>query len=254
MALTQTGCEPVPTRYICRSQLYRRHLDSNARFEEFAGAAVVANYADPRDESLQAARLALADLSTLPRTGFKGAGAPAWLENRQAKVPQLSNEACRQDDGSLVARLSNEELLILGDLTSAATLATILQDEWSVDTTNRVYPLPRGDSHCWLALTGEQASETLAKICGVDLRTHKFAELEIAQTTVAQVSAVIVRADLGTTPCFFILCDVSATEYLWDAILDAMSEFDGTPVGIMALRSMDPNQQSPQAGFDKEEK
>jgi sarcosine oxidase subunit gamma len=68
------------------------------------------------------------------------------------------------------------------------------------------------------------------------MRTHKFAGHEIAQTSLARVNAIILRNDLATTPCFFILSDVTSTEYLWDALLDAMVEFEGSPVGIEALR------------------
>lgn len=76
-------------------------------------------------------------------------------------------------------------------------------------------------------------------MCGVDLRTHKFGKGEIAQTSLAQTNAIILRNDFATTPGFFILSDVSLTEYLWDSLLDAMLEFDGSPVGIGALRTLE---------------
>ena len=239
MSTTRTARTTVPTQYSCRSQLYRWHLNARARFEEFAGTAIVAEYAEAGDESHQATHLALADLSTLPRTGFKGAGAPDWLKEQGAQVPNSPNQAARQKDGSLIARLSIDELLILSDLISGSTLPAILQDRWSLESTKRVYSLPRGDSHCWFALTGDHATTTLAKVCGVDMRTHKFAERKIAQTSLARVNAIILRNDLATTPCFFILSDVSSTEYLWDALLDAMVEFQGSPVGIAALRTLE---------------
>ena len=238
MSTTLTARATAPTQYSCRSQLYRRHLNARARFEEVAGSAVVAEYAEAGDEVHQATHLALADLSTLPRTGFKGAGAAGWLEQQGAQVPSSPNQATRQKDGSLIARLSIEELLILSDLIADSTLPAVLQDRWSLESTKRVYSLPRGDRHCWFALIGDHASTTLAKVCGVDMRTHKFAECQIAQTSLARVNAIILRNDLATTPCFFILSDVSSTEYLWDALLDAMVEFHGSPVGIAALRTL----------------
>lgn len=238
MSTTLSARATAPTQYSCRSQLYRRHLNARARFEEVAGSAVVAEYAEAGDEVHQATHLALADLSTLPRTGFKGAGAPGWLEEQGAQVPDSPNQATRQKDGSLIARLSVEELLILSDLFADSTLPAVLQDRWSLESTKRVYSLPRGDSHCWFALIGDHATTTLAKVCGVDMRTHKFAECQIAQTSLARVNAIILRNDLATTPCFFILSDVSSTEYLWDALLDAMAEFHGRPVGIAALRTL----------------
>ena len=50
------------------------------------------------------------------------------------------------------------------------------------------YPVPRADSHCWFALSGLHAAEMFAKICGVDLRAHRFAEGAIAQTSVARMT------------------------------------------------------------------
>lgn len=238
MSTTPTAKTIAPTHYLCRSQLYRHHLSARARFEEVASSAVVAEYADTDAEVNQATHLALADLSTLPRVGFKGAGAPAWLEQQGAQLPNSPNQAARQKGGSLIARLSINELLILSDLIADSTLTAVLQDRWSLESTTRVYSLPRSDSHCWFALTGNHATTTLAKVCGVDMRTHKFAECEIAQTSLARVDAIILRNDLTTTPCFFILSDVSSTEYLWDALLDAMVEFHGSPVGIAALRTL----------------
>jgi sarcosine oxidase subunit gamma len=36
-------------------------------------------------------------------------------------------------------------------------------------------------------------------------------------------------------PCLHILCDRASVHYFWGALLDAMQEFGGQPVGIDAL-------------------
>ena len=77
-----------------------------------------------------------------------------------------------------------------------------------------------------------------SKICAVDLRSHKFANGEIAQTSVAKANSSVIRNDLGSTHCFYILTDVSSAEFLWDCLLDAMAEYDGRPVGVAALRAL----------------
>ncbi len=238
MSTTTIARTIAPTCYPCRSQLYRRHISSGARFEQMDDSAIVAAYADAGDEVHQATHLALADLSTLPRTGFKGTGAPGWLEEHGAQLPSSPNQAAQQADGSLIARLSIDELLILSDLNAESTLPAILQDRWSLESAKRVYSLPRRDSHCWFALIGDHAPTMLAKVCGVDLRTHKFAECAVAQTSLARVNAIILRNDLATTTCLLILSDVSSAEYLWDALLDAMVEFKGSVVGMAALRAL----------------
>jgi sarcosine oxidase subunit gamma len=98
--------------------------------------------------------------------------------------------------------------------------------------------MPRSESHAWFMVTGAQAPVMFAKICGVDLRPHRFAVGAIAQTSVAKMSAIVIRADLGGTPAFHLLADSASAEYLWTCVFDAMAEFDGAPVGWSALRQV----------------
>jgi sarcosine oxidase subunit gamma len=231
-----------------RSPLYRRHVDLQAKFEQVGDAVLVSHYVKPGIEVLLAANLGLVDLSTMPRTGFKGAGAPAWAASQRVKLPKLPNTAVTQKDGSVVAKLSHQELLIVSNIMGSAT---------SIDRLNRehlnrehlskqtlapqTYSLPRADSHSWLAVTGNAAAEMFSKICGVDLRVHKFAHNQVAQTSVAKINGVILRHDLATTPCFYILSDITSTEFLWDSLLDAMEEYRGAAVGVAAMRSLAAN-------------
>ena len=60
--------------------------------------------------------LKLADLSLIPRWGLKGRDAFAWLAGQGAGVPTRDNVAERQRDGSLIARLSPGEALVLAAL------------------------------------------------------------------------------------------------------------------------------------------
>ena len=72
----------------------------------------------------------------------------------------------------------------------------------------------------------------------MDLREEKFARGDVAQTSLARVDAVMIRHQLGNTPCFHILSDSSSAEFLWTSLLDAALEFDGGPVGMAALRGL----------------
>jgi|TARA_B110000208_G_scaffold181035_1_gene231331 sarcosine oxidase subunit gamma len=238
----------APAQGNRRSPLYRRHVDLQAKFEQVGDAVLVSHYVKPGIEVLLAANLGLVDLSTMPRTGFKGAGAPAWAASQRVKLPKLPNTAVTQKDGSVVAKLSHQELLIVSNIMGSAT---------SIDRLNRehlnrehlskqtlapqTYSLPRADSHSWLAVTGNAAAEMFSKICGVDLRVHKFAHNQVAQTSVAKINGVILRHDLATTPCFYILSDITSTEFLWDSLLDAMEEYRGAAVGVAAMRSLAAN-------------
>lgn len=221
----------------CRSQLHRWHTDCGANFIDIADSAVVAHYIDAMDEAFQATKLALIDLSTLPRDGLKGRESGDWLIERGFAIPGEPNSATRQAEGSLMLRLSREEFLLLSDPISTKPAVLNMGADTAFAAGRRVYSLIRRHSHCWFALTGEHAAATFAKLCGVDLRPAAFSNRQVAQTSVARVSAIICRADISAGRCFYILSDVSAAEYLWEALLDAMQEFGGRPAGIVALRA-----------------
>ena len=159
------------TTLLRRSQLSRRHIALGAEFEQIGDTLLVSNYGSS-EEIAQAKSLALIDLSTLPRTGFKGAGATTWATSQGVKIPERPNLALLQKDQSLVVRLSYHELLILSNIDPLSTQIERLD---SMAVGPQTYTLPRADSHCWLAVTGSQAAEMFSKVCGVDLRPHKFA-------------------------------------------------------------------------------
>jgi sarcosine oxidase subunit gamma len=77
-----------------------------------------------------------------------------------------------------------------------------------------------------------------AKICAVDLRPEKFANLAIAQTSVAKMTAIIARADIGKVTTFHVLADSAAALYFSTCLLDAAEEFHGRLAGIKALQDL----------------
>jgi len=230
----------IVTTALRRSQLYRRHIEMGAVFESLgdgtAGDSALVSYYganNHQQELTQAQHLGLADLSTLPRMGFKGLGTPDWAAGQGIELPAQPNQATLQSDGTLVARLSQSELLLASNLNGLSeSIASTTQST----PPERVYSLPRSDSHSWLVLCGSRAAETLAKVCGVDLRPHKFANGEVAQTAIAKINGVLVRNDLGETLSYCIFSDSSSVEFLWDSLHDAMAEFKGAAIGIQALR------------------
>jgi sarcosine oxidase subunit gamma len=194
------------------------------------------------EEVAQARRMGLADLSVLPRTGFKGAGTVEWLTAQGLAIGSDSNRAHRQSGGELALRLAPTEVLLIDDLAAKGELIQRLNGAWSWGMerprTLIGYPMPRSESHAWFAVTGEHAPAMFAKICGVDLRPHRFANHMIAQTSLAKMSGIIVRADLVDALVYYVLADSASAEYLWSCLVDAMDEFSGTPIGLSALRQL----------------
>jgi len=135
----------------------------------------------------------------------------------------------------LLARLSAQEFILLehGALHSREDKPL---PPW-IDSTG-VYTLARQDSHCCFAISGQHAATMFSKLCAIDLRPSSYNNGAIAQTSVARVSAIVMRCDSDLTPVFYLLASSTAAEYLWDALVDAMLEFDGRMVGLPALMSL----------------
>ncbi|GAB5467071.1 MAG: hypothetical protein Kilf2KO_01010 [Rhodospirillales bacterium] len=220
-----------------RSFVQRRLAEAGARFEALGEGQVAVAFSNATDEVATAQRLGLADLSPLARCGFKGAGTCDWLAGQGVTIADQPNQAAVQPDGGLALRLADQEILLLAALEEGATGE--LESAWAAsEVTPRGFPLPRQDTHAWFLLTGDKADAMLAKLCGVDLRPAKFADLAIAQTSLARMSGVICRQDLGGHLAYHLLADSASAHYLWGCLLDAMQEFQGGPVGLTAVRGL----------------
>ncbi len=231
-----------PNAYARRSFLYRKLAAAGANYGEVGGAAVALDFGDPEGEARAARRLGLADLSVLPHTGFKGAGVVDWLRGQGVEVSEEPNWAPAQKGGGLALRQAAAEVMILGDLSGDGGWPERLKQAWWAEPVPpqnpRGFPMPRDETHAWLAVTGAHAAAMFAKLCGVDLRAPAFPQGRVAQTSIARLNGVIVRDDRGGDPFFHLLADCASAEYLWDCLLDAMAEFDGRPVGLTALRGL----------------
>jgi sarcosine oxidase subunit gamma len=228
-----------PTNFARRSFVYRLLAGQGAEFAEISGGAVAMRFGASLEDEVAAARsLGLADLSPLPRIGFKGAGALQWLGGQGVAGLDRDNRAAHQDGGEIAVRLGPNEALILSAVAGQGGLCRSLENAWAGEDPARCHAVWRGDSHFWSAVSGSHAAAMLAKLCAIDLRPRRFARGEVAQTSVARLGAVIVRADLGPVPVFHILGDSASAEYFWQALIDAMAEFDGRLVGLAALREL----------------
>ena len=228
----------APAALPRRSFIYRELAQLGARFEAVNGMAAAIDFGDPEAELLAARKLAIADCTALPRTGYKGPRALDWLRGQGMAVGEKDNTAYAQADGALAARLAPTEALILGPLSGEAGLSGRLDGTWSIELRTGAYRVPRADTNCWFRIAGAEAPTMFAKICGIDLRPHKFPDGAIAQTSVAKLTAILIRADLGAATSYHLLTDSASAAFMWSSLLDAMAEFGGRPVGLAALRRL----------------
>lgn len=176
----------------------------------------------------------LADLTDLPRVGFRGAHSAEYLRSRRFVLPDAPNRAVIQADGSQVARLSQTEYLLLGSPEDQGQRIADEEARWELDHQAN-YLLPRQDSHACFQLTGEHLSEVMAKLCGVDLSPQAFGPGTVAQTSAARINVIVINSSTAQLASLHILCDRASKVYFREALLDAMQEFsvlamDGTTV------------------------
>ena len=224
-----------PETFQRRSHLYRVCREAGARWRAVNGFGAPAHYGDASGEADAAARLAIADLTALPRAGYKGWGMADWIRDQGVFLPE-PNQAQRQDDGTLARRLSSGELLLLAD-DEEATLIDRLARAWSMDDAV-CFPVPRADASARLVVTGSESAAMMAKMCGVDLRGRRFADHAIAQTSVARMNVIVLHNDRGAAPAYDLIFDSASAVYLWGCLVDAMAEFSGSIVGLDAIDAL----------------
>jgi sarcosine oxidase subunit gamma len=239
----------APTAMKRRSFIYRLLAAQGAQFGDINGGGVPLHFGAGREVELTAARcLGIADLSVMPHGGFKGKGTVEWLTAQGLSIGPDSNKAYAQAGGELAARLAPTEIFLLDSLAGTGALLQGLDAAWqwaaNAPRPMQGYPMPRQDSHAWFMVTGEFVPEMFAKMCGVDLRRDRFAEGSIAQTSMAKMSAIVIRADRRgrdghVNAAYHVLADIASAEYLWSCLMDAAAEFDGKPVGLQALQDLE---------------
>jgi sarcosine oxidase subunit gamma len=231
--------ETHPTHFLIRSPHYRTLLAEGANFVEHHDVMLANDYGNSvEDEALKAQQLGLVDLTPIARTGFKGKQAVSWAKSQGLIVGEKNNQAYLQDNGALVARLADTEILILNNIHSKKNQCSPLEEEYEKNKPTKCYSVPRNNSSAWFMITGKFSSDLFAKICGIDLRLKSFPNHSIAQTSIARINGIIIRNDINNTAAFYLLFDSASTDYMWSCLKDAFVEFNGSPVGGSALSKL----------------
>ncbi|THD75221.1 MAG: sarcosine oxidase [Bradyrhizobium sp.] len=167
------------------------------------------------------------NLSFLPRSGFKGGGTLSAMQARGLTFENQPNRAFRQDDGTLCLVLAATEVFLLGSLGGNNTRLEELETTWHIEDAKGSYLMPRCHTHAWFALEGDRVPEMLAKLCAVDFRPSVFGDLSIAQTSVARLNSIVLRADLEKRRIYHLLADSTCSSYMLACLKDAAEEFGG---------------------------
>lgn len=75
-----------------------------------------------------------------------------------------------------------------------------------------------------IRLRGRRSADLLNKLCGIDLRDGTTPDGSALRTSVAGVATDVIRDD-ESGPSYLLHCERSSGQYLFDALLDAGTEF-----------------------------
>lgn len=127
--------------------------------------------------------------------------------------------ASTSSGGALVAATRPEEWLILGSADECGAA------EAAVNTGGFTSVIPFTHGRALFRVTGEPAASMMEKVCGIDWSDAMTPDGAVVTASVALTTCDIIRNDQGGVPSYLLMCDRSFGQYLFDALVDAGSEF-----------------------------
>ena len=125
----------------------------------------------------------------------------------------------RRDAAVLVTGSRPGEVTMIGPLTSAQSMMD------SAPTPGLTTVIDWTHRSAQFRLTGADATRALNKLCGLDFGDHMIPNGAVFSGSVAGVGCDFVREDSDGTPSYWMACDRSFGQYLFDTLLDAGDEF-----------------------------
>jgi len=171
--------------------------------------------------------IGIGDASARRRTGFKGPGAAAWLQQLSVPIPEQPNQWAALPAGGLVARLGRTEFLV-EDMQGGTTCAGL--DARSILA--GVYPVLRQDAA--LVLTGSRTADLLLQTCSVDFGALDASTRPVVLTSMVGVGVTVAVEPLQGARRYRIWCDGTYGAYLWTTLVDVARDLGGGPIGLEA--------------------
>lgn len=145
--------------------------------------------------------------------------------------------AARDGSGALVTGSGPGEWTIIGGLGEGIAQRSRFEDiAAALGGGEFITVLDLTHGRAVIRLTGPAAADLLAKVCAIDLADHRTPNGSVFRTSVAKLVTDLVRDDQETVPSYLLHCERSSGQYLWNALLDAGTEFSARADGFAAGR------------------
>ncbi len=224
---------PSPTK---QSPVYHKLIEAGAALVEVSGWLLAERFGDAGQEALAArSNVGLFDHSSVPKWEIKGADVAEFLSSvLGTNIPEPGGAALTSS--GYVGRVSRHHALFILDQ-QEGTLAARINEKSS--HTGCVHVMDRTCGFGCFLLCGPSARSVLRKLTAVDLRETSFPDLSCACGPMAAIRVLIVRKDRAALPGYEIFFSREYGEYLWDAMMEAGSEFQMRPFGLAAARLLE---------------
>ena len=250
---------------IRRSALHAFHLSAGAGMAENNGWHCPDSYGSV-DAEVQAVseQVGLSDISPLAKLDMQGNNAFAafvqWLSPDLSPdlspglspetlpgrtVVRVTPQALHIDPdtsglpGGLVCSLArNHARLISSPGTAGAVQSHLEAVTQPAAASACVHLTDVTSSFTAVQIAGPRSRDLLGKLTALDLRPAQFPDLSCAQGSLANVHALVIRADIQTHLSYQVYYGREFGEYVWEALLDAGQEFGALPFGMAAQRQL----------------
>jgi heterotetrameric sarcosine oxidase gamma subunit len=139
--------------------------------------------------------------------------------------------AARDEHGTLVVGSGPGEWLLLAPPGVSASVAGRVEE---VPDEGLVSVFDATHGRALMRITGAQAPDLLAKVCGVDFSEEVTPDGAAFRSSVAKLVTDVVRDDRAAERSYLLHCERSSGQYLFDALIDAGDEFGIEVEGFVA--------------------
>ena len=232
---------------IKRTPMDRNHRELGAPIVELGPWQRAYSYSSPQEECLAVRqRVGIIDVSTLGKLDIRGRDAGVLLDKvythhfSNLRVGRIryglmcSDNSTILDDGT-VTRLADDRYFVT-TTTGNVELIEEWFTWWSAGTGMCAHVTNVTSNFAAVNVAGPRARETLSKLTDIDLAQSAFGYMRSAQGMVAGVPATMLRIGFVGETGWEVHVPSECGEYLWDAIMDAGSEFGIAPFGLEAQR------------------
>ena len=232
---------------IKRTPIDRKHRELGASMVDLGPWQRPYSYGSPQDECLAVRqRVGIIDVSTLGKLDVQGAGGPALLDKvythrfSDLKVGRIRYGVLCAENGTIlddgtVTRLGEDHYFVT-TTTGNVELIEEWFKWWMAGTKTCAHVTNVTSAFAAINVAGPRARDTLRKLTEIDLSPSAFRYMRSGRGEVAGVAAILLRIGFVGETGWELHFPAEYGEYMWDALMEAGSEFGIAPFGLEAQR------------------